>query len=70
MKIHVSPMHNSDKLDVGIFIVSTNSFQKQIRKTFCHNWTGAMSFEKTDRYLRNFKTAIQIPIYLIGIDAA
>ncbi|MEG6523789.1 BglII/BstYI family type II restriction endonuclease [Desulfotomaculum sp. 1211_IL3151] len=70
LKFQLSPVHNSDKIDMGIFVVTTHNFQKQMRKTFGQNWSGAMTFEKTDRYLRNFKTTLQIPIFLIGIDAA
>ncbi|GAB6181440.1 hypothetical protein JCM14036_27590 [Desulfotomaculum defluvii] len=70
LKFQLSPLHNSDKIDLGIFVVTTQNFQKQMKRAFGQNWTGAMTFEKTDRYLRNFKTTIQIPILLIGIDAA
>lgn len=70
LKFQLSSQNNSDKIDVGIFVVTTLNFQKQIKQQYNHNWVGAMSFEKVDRYLRHFTTVIQIPIYLIGIDAA
>ncbi len=41
-----------------------------MKKMYHHNWAGAMIFEKVDRYLRQFKTGIQLPIYLVGIDVA
>lgn len=70
LKFQLSPPHNSDKINLGIFIVTTVNFQKQIKKIYQHNWTGAMSFERVDRYLRHFKSTIQMPIYLVGIDIA
>ena len=32
------------------------------------NWEASLSFEKVLKYLPHFKSAIQIPIYVIGID--
>ncbi|CCO07323.1 conserved hypothetical protein [Desulforamulus hydrothermalis Lam5 = DSM 18033] len=70
LKFQLSSSHHWDKIDVGIFIVTTKKFQKQIYHHYRHNWTGAMNFEKADRYLRHFKTHLQLPIYLVGIDVA
>lgn len=70
LKFQLSSSHNSDRIDLGIFVVTTNQFQKQMKKVYCHNWIGAMTFEKADRYLRHFKTELQLPIYLVGIDVA
>ncbi|MEW6064645.1 restriction endonuclease BglII [Desulforamulus profundi] len=70
LKFQLSSSHNSDRIDVGIFVVTTHKFQKQLKKMYHHNWAGAMNFEKVDRYLRHFKTGIQLPIYLVGIDVA
>ena len=32
------------------------------------NWEGSLTFEKVVRYLPLLKNAIQVPIYVIGID--
>jgi hypothetical protein len=32
------------------------------------NWDESLSFEKVVKYLPHFKSAIQVPIYAIGID--
>ena len=38
-------------------------------KTECsQNWEGSLTCEKVTRYLPHFKSAIQIPIYVLGID--
>ena len=39
-----------------------------MKKEFGQNWEGSMSFEKVTRYLPHFKSAIQVPVYVIGID--
>jgi hypothetical protein len=70
IKFQLSSSHNSDKIDVGVLIVTTTKFQKHMRKAYHHNWTGAMTFEKVDRYLRHFNNTIKMPIYLVGIDMA
>ena len=31
-------------------------------------WEGSLTFEKVEKYLPHFKSAIQVPIYLVGID--
>ena len=31
-------------------------------------WDGSLTFEKVEKYLPHFKSAIQVPIYLIGLD--
>jgi hypothetical protein len=31
-------------------------------------WEGSLTFEKVKKYLPQFKSAIQVPIYVLGID--
>lgn len=58
-----------DKIEVGVYIVSNQNFQKRMKKEFNHNWEGSLTFEKVKRYLPYFKSEIQAPIYVIGSDA-
>jgi hypothetical protein len=37
-------------------------------KEYKQNWEGSLSFEKVVKYLPHFKSAIQLPIYVLGID--
>jgi hypothetical protein len=53
---------------VGVYIATTKEFQKRVGKEFGKNWKSSLTFEKIVRYLPHFKSAIQIPIYVIGID--
>ena len=32
------------------------------------NWSGSLNFEKVIRYLPHMRSAIQVPIYVIGLD--
>ena len=32
------------------------------------NWDGSLSYEKVCKYLPYFKSAIQVPIYVLGVD--
>ena len=58
---------NLDKIDVGVYILTTRSFQKIfIQKGF--KWNGSLPFEKVKKYLPHFRSAIQVPIFVIGLD--
>jgi hypothetical protein len=57
-----------DRIDVGVYIVTTKDFQKKMKKEFGKNWEGSLSFEKVTSYLPHFKGTIQLPIYVVGID--
>jgi hypothetical protein len=57
-----------DQIDIGIYVTTTKSFQKNLRTEFAQNWDGILNFEKVMRYLPQFKSAIQVPIYVFGID--
>jgi len=68
LKFQVSSYSNLDTIDVGIYIVTTRNFQKKMQKEYSQNWDGSLNFEKVVKYLPHFKSAIQVPIYVIGID--
>ena len=68
LKFQVSSYSSLDKIDVGVYIVTTRNFQKHMKTDHNQNWEGSLSYEKVVRYLPHFKSAIQVPIYVIGID--
>jgi len=68
LKFQVASYSGLDKIDVGVYVVTTRNFQKQMRADYDKNWEGSLTFEKVVRYLPHFKSAIQVPIYVIGID--
>jgi len=68
LKFQVSSYSALDQIDLGIYVTTTKSFQKQMKTKFRKNWAGSLTFEKVTKYLPHFKSAIQLPIYVIGID--
>lgn len=68
LKFQVGSYSGLDKIDVGVYVVTTKFFQKVMKNKYKQNWEGSLNYEKLIRYLPHFKSAIQIPIYVIGID--
>ncbi len=68
LKFQVSSYSGLNKIDVGVYIVTTKEFQNGMKKTYKQNWEGSLSYEKVVRYLPHFKSAIQFPIFVLGID--
>lgn len=68
LKFQVASYSALDKIDVGVYVVTTKEFQKKMKREYSQNWEGSLNYEKVVRYLPFFKSAIQIPIYVIGID--
>ena len=68
LKIQVASYSGLDKIDVGVHIVTTKRFQKMMKENYNKTWEGSLSYEKVVKYLPHFKSAIQLPIYVIGID--
>ena len=68
LKFQIGSYSELDKIDVGIYVVATNNFRKQMGSQYDQNWDGSLSYEKVCRYLPYFKSAIQVPIYVIGVD--
>lgn len=68
LKFQVSSYSVLDKIDVGVYMTTTKDFQKKMKTDYNQNWEGSLTFEKVLRYLPHFKSAIQVPVYVIGID--
>ena len=68
LKFQVTSYSALDKIDVGVYVVTTSNFQKDRKSVFSQNWEGSLTFEKVKRYLPHFKSAIQVPIHVLGID--
>jgi hypothetical protein len=56
-----------DQIDVGVYVVATSNFLKRMKEVG-QKWEGSLTFEKVCRYLPNFKSAIQVPILVIGLE--
>lgn len=68
LKFQVASYSGLDRIDVGVYVVTTRNFQKHMINDYDQNWEGSLTFEKVVRYLPHLKSAIQVPIYVIGID--
>lgn len=68
LKFQVSSYSSLDQIDLGVYITTTRSFQKKMISDHKQKWDGSLPFEKVVRYLPHFKSAIQVPIYVIGLD--
>jgi hypothetical protein len=68
LKFQVASYSNVDKIDFGVYITTTLAFQKYMVREFELKWQGSLSFEKVINYLPHVKSAIQVPVYVIGID--
>lgn len=68
LKFQVSSYSGLDQIDLGIYVTTTRRFQKHMAMVHHQKWEGSLTFEKVRKYLPHFKSAIQVPIYVIGID--
>lgn len=68
LKFQVSSYSGLDKIDLGVYITTTKDFQKKMLTQYNQKWNGSLAYEKVVRYLPHFKSAIQVPVYVIGID--
>ncbi len=68
LKFQVSSYSALDRIDVGVYVTTTRGFQRTMKNSYGQNWEGSLTYEKVKRYLPHFKSAIQVPIFLIGID--
>jgi hypothetical protein len=68
LKFQVCSYSSLNKIDVAIYIVTTRDFQNTMKSKYSQNWEGSLTFEKVTRYLPHFKSAIQVPVYVIGIE--
>ena len=68
LKFQVSSYSALNQIDVGVYVTTTRNFQKKMKSEYSQQWDGSLTFEKVERYLPHFKSAIQVPIFLIGVD--
>ena len=68
LKMQIGSFSALDKIDIGVYIVTTSNFQKKMKEEYNLNWEGSLRYEKVLLYLPHFKSAIQIPIFVYGID--
>src|SRR5689334_23211002 len=60
LKFQVASYSGLDRIDVGVYIAGTRSFQTAMTREHQQNWAGSLTYEKIVRYLPHFKSAIQV----------
>ena len=68
LKFQIMSYSGLDKIDVGVYIVATSDFIRKMEKEHKQKWEGSLPFEKVKNYLPNVRSAIQIPVFLIGLE--
>jgi hypothetical protein len=68
LKFQVASYSAQNKIDVGVYVTTTKGFQRRLQTELGQNWDGSLAYEKVCKYLPYFKSAIQVPIYVLGID--
>lgn len=68
LKFQMASYLNLNLIDFGVYITTTKAMQKHHKRNYNRNWDRSLNYEKVVKYLPYFKSAIQVPIYVIGID--
>jgi Restriction endonuclease BglII len=68
LKFQVASYSGLNKIDLGVYIVTTRDLQNHFKKEYNLNWEGSLNYEKVCKYLPHFKSAIQVPIWVIGLE--
>lgn len=68
LKFQTLSYSNLDKIDVGVYIVATSNLIKKYCTHYKQKWEGSLTFEKVSRYLPHFRSAIQVPIFVYGLE--
>lgn len=68
LKFQTLSYSNLDKIDVGIYIVVTSGLIRKYFSDYNQKWEGSLTFEKVCRYLPHFRSAIQVPIFVYGLE--
>ncbi len=66
LKFQVGSYSGVDKIDVGIYVMATKEFLKEMEERG-RKWSGRLTFEKATRYLPFVRSAIHVPILVVGL---
>jgi len=68
LKFQTLSYSNLDKIDVGVYVMVTGNYQKKLIEEYRQTWSGSLTFEKACRYLPHFRSAVQVPIWVVGLE--
>lgn len=69
LKFQHASYATKDMIDAGIYVVPTVKLRDEMSKGDEPDCGGMLTFEKVRSYLPSFRESIQVPIYVIGVDA-
>jgi len=64
LKFQMMSYSHLDKIDVGVYIVVTN----ELARDSTVNFEGSIDFDKVKKYLPEYRSSIQVPIFVIGLE--
>lgn len=64
LKFQMMSYAHLDKIDVGVYIVITKDLVQNHPNV---NFEGSIDFDKVVKYLPEYRSAIQVPIYVLGL---
>jgi hypothetical protein len=67
LKFQTAPYANFDLIDVGVYIVVTSDSKIKMSTGYHLKWKDALSYERVVSYLPTFRSAIQVPIFVVGL---
>ena len=65
LKFQMLSYAHLDKIDVGVHIVITKELMENYPNV---NFEGSVDFDKVKRYLPEYRSAIQVPIVVVGLE--
>ncbi|MCW3985167.1 MAG: restriction endonuclease [Candidatus Bathyarchaeota archaeon] len=68
LKFQALSYSNLDKIDVGVYITVTRDQRRKFEQEYNKKWQGSLTFEKVCKYLPHFRSAIQVPVFVFGIE--
>jgi hypothetical protein len=68
LKFQVASYADQDVIDVGIYVMATRDFAKEMIDRG-QKWSGSLTFEKVTSYLPHFRSSIHVPILVVGLQA-
>jgi len=66
LKFQVASYAGLDVIDAGIYVMVTKRFAKDMIERG-QKWEGSLTYEKTVSYLPHFRSAIHVPILVVGL---
>jgi len=69
LKFQVSSYSALDKIDVGVYIVTTAAFQKRMKNEFGPNWEGSLTFENIANIFHNSKAQSRFRYMCSGLNS-